>query len=68
MKKLRDYPYRDLIEVRNKLELIVFNCKSVEEVETKYMQRKLRQLITIAGLLLHVQRTMYRKQSFSLLF
>lgn len=68
MKKLRDYPYRDLIEVRNKLELIVFNCKTIEEVESVYIQRKLRQLITIAGLLLHVQRTMYRKQSFHLLF
>lgn len=66
MKKLHDYPYRDLIEVRNKLELIIFNCKTVEEVESVYIQRKLRQLITIAGLLLHVQRAMYRRPSFSL--
>jgi hypothetical protein len=61
MKKLTDHTYRDLIDTRNKLELIVFNCKTVEEVESKYIQRKLRQLLTIGSLVLNVQRAMYRK-------
>lgn len=59
MKQLTDYPYGQLLEIRNKLEKIIFSCKSKEEVQSIYMQRKLRQVIIVAKTINKVQRQMY---------